>query len=133
MTLLRWVWPAENRGSVSPETIYYALRVVIFVLSFVLEDWAIYELVHSPRHRRQAAILVASSYVTWTYQSHTFSNSIETILVAWSLVLIERIVHEKVDSSSSMPAVTLLIMITGPFTSPFLCNPGFPRRLWCLQ
>lgn len=62
----------------------------------MLEDWAIYELVQSPRHRSQAVILVASSYVTWTYQSHTFSNSFETLLVAWSLVLIERIAREKV-------------------------------------
>jgi GPI mannosyltransferase 4 len=96
MTLLRWIWAEDDRGNVAPEAIYYALRVVMFTLSFVLEDWAIHELVHSPRHRRQAIILVASSYVTWTYQSHTFSNSTETPLVLWSLVLIERIVREKV-------------------------------------
>jgi phosphatidylinositol glycan class Z len=41
-------------------------------------------------------LLVASSYVTWTYQTHTFSNSIETLVVAWSLVLIERIVASQV-------------------------------------
>jgi GPI mannosyltransferase 4 len=99
MTLLKWVWPEDDQGHVSPEAIYYSLRVVIFILSFVLADWAIYELVHSPRHRRQAVILIASSYVTWTYQSHTFSNSIETLLVLWSLVLIERIVREKVSCS----------------------------------
>jgi GPI mannosyltransferase 4 len=103
MTLLKWVWAQDDQGNVSPEAIYYALRVVIFILTFVLEDWAIYELVHSPRHRRQAVILVASSYVTWSYQSHTFSNSIETLLVAWSLVLIERIVREKVGFCLSVP------------------------------
>jgi Alg9-like mannosyltransferase family len=97
MTLLKWVWAEDNERNVDPEAIYYAVRAVMFILSFVLEDWAIHELVHSPRHRRQAAILVASSYVTWTYQSHTFSNSVETLLVAWSLVLIERIVLEKVS------------------------------------
>ena len=64
----------------------------MFILSFVLEDWAIYELVQSPRQRRVAMLLVASSYVTWTYQTHTFSNAVETLVVAWSLVLIERIV-----------------------------------------
>jgi phosphatidylinositol glycan class Z len=68
----------------------------MFALSFVFEDWAIHELVQSPRHRRVALLLVASSYATWTYQAHTFSNSIETILVAWSLVLIQRIVEDKV-------------------------------------
>lgn len=79
----------------------------MFILSFVLEDWAIHELLHSLRHRRQAVILVASSYVTWTYQSHTFSNSIETLLVAWSLVLIERIVREKVGFGTCFPILTM--------------------------
>lgn len=96
MTLLKWLWAQDDQQNLSPKAIYYLLRVVMFILSFVLEDWAIYELVHAPRRRRQAVILVASSYVTWTYQSHTFSNSIETLLVTWSLVLIERIVREKV-------------------------------------
>ena len=83
----------------SPDAIYYALRMVMFILSFVLEDWAIFELVHSPRHRSVAVALVASSYVTWTLQTHTFSNSLETLLVAWSLVLIDRITREKVGSA----------------------------------
>jgi phosphatidylinositol glycan class Z len=67
----------------------------MFALSFVLEDWALHELIHSPRHRRVAVILVASSYVTWTYQTHTFSNSIETLSIVWSLVLIQRVVENK--------------------------------------
>lgn len=69
----------------------------MFLISFVLEDWALHELIPSPRHRRVAVLLVASSYVTWTYQTHTFSNSIETLVVAWSLVLIQRIVDAKVS------------------------------------
>lgn len=68
----------------------------MFILSFVLEDWAIQELVHSPRQRRVAVLLVASSYVTWTWQTHTFSNSIETLVLLWSLVLIAWIIEDKV-------------------------------------
>lgn len=68
----------------------------MFILSFVLEDWAIHELVQSPQHRRLAVTLVASSYVTWTYQTHTFSNSIETLVVAWSLVMVQRVLDNKV-------------------------------------
>lgn len=68
----------------------------MFIVSFVFEDWAIHELVQSPRHRRLAVTLVASSYVTWTYQTHTFSNSIETIVVLWSLVMIQRILDNRV-------------------------------------
>lgn len=77
---------------------FWTLRALMFVLSFVLEDWAIHELVQSPRHRRVAVLLVASSYVTWTYQTHTFSNAIETLVVAWSLVLIERTIAMPVNT-----------------------------------
>ena len=67
----------------------------MFMLSFVLEDWALHELLPQPKERRVAITLVASSYVTWTFQTHTFSNSIETLIVLWSLVLIGRIRDDK--------------------------------------
>lgn len=70
--------------------VFYALRVLMFALSFVLEDWALHELLPIKRERGTALLLVASSYVTWTYQMHTFSNSIETIIVLWCLVLMRR-------------------------------------------
>lgn len=95
MYILRWLW--EGFGlDVSPSVVYWTLRVLMLTLSVVMEDWAIHELVESPRARRVAVPLVASSYVTWTYQTHTFSNSLETLLVSWSLVLIHRIVEDKV-------------------------------------
>lgn len=116
----------------------------MFALSFVLEDWALHELVSSPRHRRVAILLVASSYVTWTYQTHTFSNSIETLAVAWSLVLIDRIVETKVGklvlsigisadiaqqrSSAFASAILAFVVVFGIFnriTFPaFLIIPG---------
>jgi phosphatidylinositol glycan class Z len=96
MSLLQWFYNEIGSGSPPPQLVYYALRGGMFLLSFVLEDWAIYELEPSPRHRRAKVVLVASSYVTWTYQTHTFSNSLETLLVAWGLVLIRRIVENKV-------------------------------------
>lgn len=99
MLLLRWLWIGNgNDGEVPPIAVFWTLRALMFVLSFVLEDWAIHELVQSPRHRRVAVLLVASSYVTWTYQTHTFSNAIETLLVAWSLVLIERTIAMPVNT-----------------------------------
>lgn len=99
MLLLRWLWIGNgNDGEIPPIAVFFALRLLMLTLSFVLEDWAIYELVESPKHRKVAVMLVASSYVTWTYQTHTFSNSIETLAVAWSLVLIQRIVAAKVGN-----------------------------------
>lgn len=99
MTLLKTLWSQEKDGLVSPTIIYYTTRVVMFIMCFVLEDWAIHELVHSPRRRKDAVTLVASSYVTWTFQTHTFSNSVETLVVLWCLVLMQRIV----DASKNQP------------------------------
>ncbi|KAL7771796.1 hypothetical protein CFE70_001746 [Pyrenophora teres f. teres 0-1] len=94
MYILRWLWEG-NGHDVSPSLVYWTLRILMLALSVVLEDWAIHDLVASPRARRVAVVLVASSYVTWTFQTHTFSNSLETLLVTWSLVLIQRITEDK--------------------------------------
>lgn len=96
MSLIGWFYNETGVRSPPSELVYYVLRGGMFVLSFVLEDWAIYELVPTPRYRVPTVVLVASSYVTWTYQTHTFSNSLETLLVAWGLVLIQRIIDNKV-------------------------------------
>lgn len=96
MYILRWLWEGFGNEEVSPSVVYWTLRVLMLMLSIVLEEGAIQELVPSPRARRIAIPLIASSYVTWTFQTHTFSNSLETLLVSWSLVLIQRIVQDKV-------------------------------------
>lgn len=112
MLLLRWLWIGNgNDGEIPPIVVFWTLRVLMFIISFVLEDWAIHELVGSKRHRRIAGLLVASSYVTWTYQTHTFSNSVETLVVAWCLVLIERIVAQpvrKLETSDGLLGTNML-------------------------
>ena len=97
LTLLKWIWEGMGLGAVPPNVVFYTLRAMMFVLSFVLEDWALHELLPVPKQRRIATMLVSSSFVTWTWQTHTFSNSIETILVLWSLVLIQRIMEDRVS------------------------------------
>lgn len=96
MILTRWLSEGIGYGPVKPAIVFYVLRFVMFVFSFVFEDWAIHELICNPQQQRQALLLIASSYVTWSWQTHTFSNSIETVLIAWSLVLIKRIMAAKV-------------------------------------
>lgn len=123
MVLLRWIWTETGKEEIAPKVIYYTLRVLMFILSFVLEDWAIHELLQLPRQRKLAAVLVASSYVTWTYQTHTFSNSIETLVVAWSMVMIQRILDKKVrlDQYSA-----LRLILTRSSNAPQLC----PQPSW---
>lgn len=121
MLLLRWLWIGNGQdGEIPPIAVFWALRVLMFLTSFVLEDWALHELIPSPRNRVVAVMLVASSYVTWTYQTHTFSNSIETLVVAWSLVLIQRIVDPKVSDDSCYPPGC--IQMTSLLTSHFISN-----------
>ncbi|KAK4639343.1 alpha 1,2 mannosyltransferase [Podospora bellae-mahoneyi] len=129
MLLLRWLWIGNgNDGEIPPIAVFWTLRVLMFVVGFVLEDWAVYELIRSPRHRRLAVLLVASSYVTWTYQTHTFSNSIESLVVAWCLVLIERIVGSPQESTVLASTVLGVVAVFGVFnriTFPaFLLIPG---------
>ena len=129
MLLLRWLWIGNgNDGEIPPVVVFWTLRVLMFIISFVFGDWAIYELVQSKRHRHVAMLLVASSYVTWTYQTHTFSNSIETLVVAWCLVLIERIVDGPQRSSFLASSVLGVFAVFGVFnriTFPaFLLIPG---------
>ncbi|KAL5342990.1 Alg9-like mannosyltransferase family-domain-containing protein [Aspergillus crustosus] len=128
ISLLKWFYTETGTGSPPAEVVYYVVRGVMFLLSFVLEDWAVHELVPLPRHRRVAVVLVASSYVTWTHQTHTFSNSLETLLVAWGLVLIHRILDNKRRSSLFSSAVLSFICVAGVFnriTFPaFLAIPG---------
>lgn len=91
LALLQWLWHELGRGAPPPGAVYAGFRAALFFASFVFEDWAVLELVPARRMRQTALLLVASSYVTWTYQSHAFSNSIETIVVLWALVLMERV------------------------------------------
>lgn len=119
-------------GNPPPKLVYNVIRGVMFLLTFVLEDWAIYEFVPSPRHRRATIVLVASSYVTWTYQTHTFSNSLETLLVAWGLVLIRRIVENKVGTHKYLVTLNRLIYVATLFAF-LLRRARIHRRSWCLQ
>ncbi|KAL1913525.1 alpha 1,2 mannosyltransferase [Sporothrix stenoceras] len=112
MFLLRWLWIGNGGdGEIPPHVVFWVLRILMFIMNFVLLDWAIYELVPAKRHRQTAVLLVASSYVTWTYQTHTFSNSVETLVVAWSLVLIDRIVEGRQDRASVLAPMILGIVV----------------------
>lgn len=116
MVVLKWLWEGSGNGLVKPSVVFWTLRAIMFILSFVLEDWAVHELIDSPRERRLAVLLVASSYVTWTWQVHTFSNAIETLVVLWSLVLIRRMIRDTgIRSSIWGSCVLALLVVFGTF------------------
>ncbi|CAK3836890.1 glycosyltransferase family 22 [Lecanosticta acicola] len=121
LTVLKWIWEGLGYGPVPPIIAFYALRTIMFLLSFVLGDWAIDELVPALHDRRMAIMLVSSSYVTWAYQTHTFSNSIETLIVLWCLVLIIRLrdnTHETVWTACAALAFIGVLGIFNRITFP---------------
>lgn len=135
MYLLRWLWEGFGHEEVAPSVVYWTLRVLMLTLSIVLEDWAILELFQSPRARRVVVPLIASSYVTWTFQTHTFSNSLETLLVLWSLVLIRRITEDKVCSTGlrRLWVSECVNSITEPVWRLCIVHSWFPGRCGNLQ
>ncbi|CZT21716.1 related to protein kinase C pathway protein SMP3 [Ramularia collo-cygni] len=109
LTVLKWLWEGLGNGPVPPSIAFYCLRVLMFLLSFILGDWAIHELIQNVHNRRVAIIMISSSYVTWTYQTHTFSNSIETLVVLWSLVLVSKL-KENVQQTLPAPCCVLAFL-----------------------
>ncbi|TFK19879.1 GPI mannosyltransferase 4 [Coprinopsis marcescibilis] len=87
MKLADWL----TGGSITPDAMFRCLRIMFFLLSVGLEDWGFYKLLSSSRRKDWNLVLLASCYVTWTFQMHLFSNSIETLLVVWALVFMEEL------------------------------------------
>lgn len=115
LTILKWIWEGLGYGQVPPAVAFYVLRLTMFMLSFVLEDWALDELLPIKNQRRIAITLVTSSYVTWTFQAHTLSNSIETLIVLWSIVLIRRIRDDRERTQATACGVLAFLVVLGIF------------------
>lgn len=84
-------------GEIKPITMFYVLRLGFAVATWVLCDMAIDRLSTNKQEKVKNMVFVATSYVTWTFQSHTFSNSIETILLFWCLVIIHELKKAETD------------------------------------
>ncbi|GMM50646.1 glycosylphosphatidylinositol-alpha 1,2 mannosyltransferase [Starmerella bacillaris] len=117
----------------NPLHVLWTLRAVFAVLTWVLEDMAVERLAVTRNDKLRCLFFVSTSYATLTWQAHTFSNSLETILVLWFLVILF-----EAESSTSQPFMSpfdryydnfLLGMIVtlGIFNRPtFLAFISFP-------
>lgn len=107
-------------------------RLVITILSFIC-DWSLHVILkHLGRSERQnfyAKLSLASSYVFMTYMTHTFSNSIETILFSLLLVLVISFIRAPSDRLSDM---TGAIVGLGFFNRPTFLGFALVPILWMI-
>lgn len=136
MTFIETIFASK---SIDPLLVLYCLRLVFTLGSWILSDMAIDRLTRSKQHRLAALFFYSTSYVSWVYQSHTFSNSIETVVLLWCLVIIHEFktkcqswFSKQVDAAmlGCLVAFGIFNRVTFP---AFLLIPGVRLIPWLLK
>ncbi|CCD23790.1 glycosylphosphatidylinositol-alpha 1,2 mannosyltransferase NDAI_0C01290 [Naumovozyma dairenensis CBS 421] len=78
----------------NPLIILYSSRLYTYIIYIITLKFYLKNNNNTKKNRKLGFIIILSSYVTWTYQSHTFSNSTETIILLLVLSLYEKILSE---------------------------------------
>lgn len=81
-------------------------------------DRSLPDIVGSPQRVRAARFLLTSSYAFLVYQTHTFSNSIETILVIQTLVLCKKLSRWPNLRTPARWGLLGVLVATGIFNRP---------------
>lgn len=74
-----------------PLQTWYLVRLVFMMVSWVITDWCLYKMLPTKQERVKAIYFVLTSFISLVYQSHTFSNSIETVLVLLTVYFINEL------------------------------------------
>lgn len=77
--------------SLTPFNIWYLVRLQNMILGWLITDYCLYLMLPTKQERIKAIFFNLTSYVTLVFQSHGFSNSIETFLVIISIYIIDNL------------------------------------------
>lgn len=77
--------------SLRPVQIWYLARLEVMVISWIITDWCLYRMLPTKQERIKAIFFCLTSYITLVFQSHTFSNSVETVLVCLGVYTINEL------------------------------------------
>ncbi|KAH3670457.1 hypothetical protein OGAPHI_000972 [Ogataea philodendri] len=94
-------------------SIYLIVKMVYFGASYFAVYFSINSLLPSLQHRQTALVIVSTSYITYVYQSHTFSNSLETTLLLPTVVIVDGMRNNR--SSVAKSFVLGLLVALGVF------------------
>ncbi|RWS25910.1 GPI mannosyltransferase 4-like protein [Leptotrombidium deliense] len=107
-------------------------RLVITLLSFV-SDYCLYQICNllDKHAARNAQIVFATSYLVLTYCTHTFTNSIELVLLSLLLLFTAKCVKSgKTQHSSAIATITCIGLFN---RATFICFAVVPIIFWILS
>lgn len=110
----------------SPVVIWYLVRLQFMVVTWIVTDICLFKMLPTKQERTKAIFFVLTSYVTHVYQSHTFSNSVETWLV---MVVILTIDSLRYNQESNRPELTSRSEHTHMFTIGLIIAIGIFNRV----
>lgn len=73
---------------ISPKGIWYLARLQLIVFSWITTDMCLYRILPTKPERIKATFFTLTSYISLVFQSHCFSNSLETPLLLICLYII---------------------------------------------
>lgn len=94
----------------NPLALLYIIRIQFAISYIFIAQWSTRIITKSKQEGSKTIFFIFSSYVTWTYQTHTFSNSIETqlLLVALSILHILKLQSNLKNPTKSDWLIALL-------------------------
>ncbi|KAF9279035.1 hypothetical protein BGZ88_000215 [Linnemannia elongata] len=103
--LKRWV--GTNPDHFFTSRALFLTQRLAFVLVSLIIDWSVVIMARQIRRSPSIALLlVASSYVTLAYHTHPFSNTVETLVLALSAVVLGKIIQQH-EPSTTLSSTTL--------------------------
>ncbi|CDK29331.1 unnamed protein product [Kuraishia capsulata CBS 1993] len=75
-------------------TAYYFVRLEFTLITWMVTDWTLWRIMPTKPERVKSLLFTSTSFVTLVYQSHAFSNSVETWLVLGAVYIMGRFREE---------------------------------------
>lgn len=124
----------------SPTAILYLLRIQNYIVFVFVSKLALQFLLQSKKERSKADFFISTSYIVWCYQTHTFSNSLETVILLITLSLFKTLIQDSRDSKYQHYRTSVLIgfficlgifnRITFPAFILLPCIPTMHKFYW---
>ena len=75
----------------TPLQIWYTVRLQLVAATWACTEFCVHRMLPTRPERIKALLFILTSWVTWVYQSHCFSNSVETLLVLSLVYIIDEL------------------------------------------